>query len=212
MSKKLTVIEVLERFKKIHGNKYDYSKVIYVNNHTKVHIICPIHGEFQQSPYCHYGQKHECPKCGDNKIREKLSLNKEEFTFRANKIHNNKYDYSKFNYVNIFTDGIIVCPIHGEFLQIPNTHLRGCGCPKCGRNIQKFNMIYSNEEYIHLVQSIHKNKYDYSKINYENSHKKICIICKNHGEFWQTANSHLCGCGCPKCVNIISKMEMEFLN
>ncbi len=214
MSKKLTTVEILKKFKKEHGNKYDYSKVNYVNNRTKICIVCPIHGKFFQSPYCHYNRKQECPICGNNnKTRNKLVLNKNEFINKANIIHKNKYDYSKFIYINALTNGIIICPIHNEFLQCPNNHINmNNGCPKCGINKQKLSMIYSNYEYIQKVKLIHNNIYDYSKINYENSHKKICIICKKHGEFFQTPNSHLNGNGCPKCIHIVSNPEMEFLN
>ena len=217
MSKKLTTNEVIQRFKKIHNNKYDYSKVNYTNNHTKVYITCPIHGGFYQSPYCH-SKGQECKKCGNAKIRNKLLSNKKEFVNKSNIIHNNKYDYSKFIYKNAISKSIIICPIHGEFLQRPNEHLRMTeGCPKCGIikcNItkRKLGIIYSNDEYIKKVRLVHGNKYDYSKVSYENSHKKICIICKKHGDFFQTPNSHLNGNGCPKCIHIISKSEIEFLN
>jgi len=212
MSKKLTTNDVIERFRKIHGNKYDYSKINYVNNHTKICIVCPMHGDFYQSPYCHYNRKHECPICGNNKIREKLVSSKEEFINRANIIHKNKYNYSQFVYINALTKSIIICPIHGEFHQIPSSHLIGCGCKKCGTVLSNNSKLLSTKEFIEKSTKIHGNKYDYSKINYENSHKKIEIICPKHGKFQQTANSHLCGCGCPKCINIISKSETEFLD
>lgn len=60
-----TTEQFIEKAKEIHGDKYDYSKCNYFNSHTKVKIICPKHGEFEQLPYVHL-QKHECPSCGDN--------------------------------------------------------------------------------------------------------------------------------------------------
>ena len=173
--------------RKIHGDKYDYSKVEYINNRTKVCIICPEHGEFWQTPYHHVNRGQNCPRCSkpvrDNKTFIKI----------ASKKHNNKYDYSKVEYINNSTKVCIICPEHGEFWQTPNAHLNGSGCPKCsGKNL-------TNEEWIQKVKEIHGNKYDYSKVKYKNASTKVCIICPEHGEFWQLPSSHLKGCGCAEC-------------
>ena len=66
MPKKLTQEEFVERATKVHNGKYDYSKVVYVNNYTKVCIVCPIHGEFSQTPMNHLagGGCNEWQKCG----------------------------------------------------------------------------------------------------------------------------------------------------
>ncbi len=212
MSKKLTANEVIEKFRKAHGNKYDYSRVNYINNRTPVCIICPIHGKFNQRPHSHYNRKHECHLCGNNKIREKLVSNKEEFMKKANMIHKNKYDYSKLIYINALTKGTIICPIHGEFQQILSGHLNSGGCKKCGTILTNNSNLLSTEEFIEKSIKIHGNKYDYSMSKYINSHEKIYIICKKHKEFRQTANSHLNGNGCPTCIHIISKSEIEFLD
>ena len=65
MSKKITQEEFIEKARLIHGNKYDYSKIVYINARTKVCIICPIHGEFWQTPHSHLNN-HGCPACGKN--------------------------------------------------------------------------------------------------------------------------------------------------
>ena len=57
-----------------------------------------------------------------------------DFISKANKVHNNKYDYSKVVYVNSQTKVIIVCPTHGEFEQKANNHLNGRECFQCGTN------------------------------------------------------------------------------
>ena len=57
----------------------------------------------------------------------------------------------------------------------------------------------NTEEFIKRAIQKHGNKYDYSKAEYINSKTKICIICPEHGEFWQTPNNHLNGSGCVKC-------------
>lgn len=58
----------------------------------------------------------------------------------------------------------------------------------------------TTEEFIKKAQAVHGDKYDYSKVEYESTSTKICIICKEHGEFWQTPYSHLNGHGCSKCA------------
>ena len=130
-------------------------------------------------------------------------LTNNEFIKRAKEVHGNKYDYSKVKYVNAKTKICIVCKEHGDFWQIPDSHLRGHGCYKCGNDIAiKSNIINktSNElEFIYKAKLIHGNKYDYSKVKYVNAKTKICIVCKEHGDFWQIPNDHLNGNGCPLC-------------
>lgn len=203
---RLTTEEFIIRANKIQGNKYDYSKVEYVDYNTKVCIICPEHGEFWQTPNKHLlGQG--CPKCGNTK---KLSLT--EFIERSRKIHGNKYDYSKARYVNNGTKVCIICPIHGEFWQTPHNHLIGRGCNKCKNNKISVSETKTTEKFVLEARKVHGDKYDYSKTEYLSAKDKVCIICLEHGEFWQEASSHLSGCGCPKCNHIISKAEMEIVD
>lgn len=119
----------------VHGNKYDYSKVEYVNYKTKVCIICPIHGEFWQTPNDHLSKK-GCPSCGGTK---RLTL--EEFIAKANDIHNNFYNYSTSAYKNSKTKIEIICPKHGSFFQTPNDHLSGKGCPLCKSEKSRKNLF-----------------------------------------------------------------------
>lgn len=126
-TKKLTTEQFIEKAKEIHGDKYDYSKVNYINSHSEIEIICPIHGSFFQKAYIHL-QGHGCPKCVDRKIQLKSLKN---FVEDAKKIHGDKYDYSLVDYKNSKTKIKIICPEHGTFEQTPNAHLRGNGCPCC---------------------------------------------------------------------------------
>ena len=201
--RKLTTKEFKEKAIKIHGNRYDYSKVEYVNNKTKVCIICPEHGEFWQVPGAHLiGQG--CKKCYGN---EKMTTNL--FIEKAKKIHGNKYDYTKTEYFdNNKIKVCIICPEHGEFWQVPNSHLSGNGCPKCRYEENKEKLRKNKEQFVKEAQEIHNNKYDYSKVEYTGTNKtKVCIICPQHGEFWQTPLNHLHGAGCPICKE--SKLENE---
>ena len=119
--KKLNTSEFIRKAHEVHGDKYDYSKVKYVNSHTPITIICPVHGEFQQLPYCHL-QGNGCSACnGGDRFKDRLTT--EEFIQKAKEVHGNKYDYSKVNYVNAHTPITIICPVHGEFQQEPCDHL-----------------------------------------------------------------------------------------
>ena len=125
---RLPISEVIENFQKVHGDRYDYSKVEYVNGTTKVVIICKEHGEFLQTPRGHR-QGSNCPKC---KIKVPL-YNNEKIILEFQKVHGDRYDYSKVEYVNNKTKVIIICKEHGEFLQNTPHHSRGRGCHKCGK-------------------------------------------------------------------------------
>ena len=195
MSKKLLKEEFIEKAKKVHGDKYDYSKVEYINARKKVCIICPEHGEFYVSPtnHCSAQNKCGCPKCFGKVFDIKDFINK------AQKIHGDKYDYSKVEYKNATTKVCIICPEHGEFWQTPNKHLSGRGCPTCGKENRAKKRKKSAEKFITDAKQVHGDKYDYSKVEYVNNNTKVCIICPEHGEFWQTPGNHLRGKGCPAC-------------
>ena len=198
--KKLNTEEFIKRAKEVHGDKYDYSKVNYIDSSTKVTIICPTHGEFEQTPASHFrGQG--CPDCSGSK-----KLNTKEFIERARKVHGDKYDYSKVNYVNSTTKVTIICPIHGEFEQTPEKHLSGHGCPDCSGRKK-----LTTEEFIKKAKEVHGDKYDYSKVNFENRDAKVTVICPIHGEFEVTPRRHLSGQGCPDCSGIKKLNTEEFI-
>ena len=69
----------------------------------------------------------------------------------------------------------------------------------------------TTDSFIESAKMIHGNKYDYSKVNYVSAQTKICIICPEHGEFWQTPNSHLNGKGCPMCSRNKKMDTNEFI-
>lgn len=216
-NKKMTTEAFIEKAKQIHGDKYDYSKVEYVNSHTKVCIICPFHGEFWVSPANHLRER-GCPKCRSRKnvvnsyeISKPMLIRKhtkETFFEKAKKIHGDKYDYSKVNYKDNKTKVCIICPIHGEFWQRPDHHLHGQGCKKCGDLRRSENKKIYQEDWIKAADELHNHKYDYSKINYVNANTKVCIICPEHGEFWQKPASHMQGNGCPICNESVLEREI----
>ena len=202
MSKKLTTEDFIQKAHEVHGDKYDYTKSIYTKRHEKLIITCPVHGDFVQEAGAHLcGQG--CPKCGRLNTINKQKDTLETFINKAKKVHNNKYDYSKVNYINSKTPIKIICPIHGEFQQVPIYHTQGSGCPKCAH-------FLTTEKFIQKAKEIHNNKYDYSKVVYENTDKQVCIICPEHGEFWQTPHEHLRGHGCQKCARESNKIAISY--
>ena len=196
--------EFIKKANEKHEGKYDYSKVKYVNDRIKVCIICNKHDEFWQTPGNHT-RGAGCPKCKGEANGERCRLSREEIIKKANKIHHNKYKYSKVNYYDTKTKVCIICKKHGEFWQLPSHHTQGVGCPKCSG-------VYSptTEEWIASAREIHNDKYGYNKVKYVDAFTKVCIICHKHGEFWQLPPSHMQGNGCPKCN--LSHLERDVMN
>lgn len=116
----------------VHGDLYDYSKVVYDKSNIKVILVCPVHGEFSIRPADHINQKQGCKKCGHEVLSKKFRRPITEFIEKANKVHDYKYNYSEVTYINSTTKINIICPIHGVFSQTPSGHLAGSGCWSCG--------------------------------------------------------------------------------
>lgn len=199
MPERLTTEKFIERAIAKHGNKYDYSKTVYVNSNTHVTIICPKHGAFKKLPLEHTVRGRGCPKCG-----RPFRHTKESFIEKAIARHGTRYDYTKVRYVNNRVPVTITCPKHGDFQQTPKMHLRGHGCPSCGGHTQ-----YTQEVLIQRAQEVHGDTYDYSKTVFISYGKKVIITCKKHGDFTQSINVHLSGCGCPTCALEKSRLTQE---
>ena len=156
MSKKLTQKQVIEKFKAAHGNKYDYSLVNYVNNVTKVSIICRVHGVFEQRPADHkvgIG----CVQCGFESMKSKQRHTQEYIISKFKNAHGDRYDYSQVKYVNSKTHVTIICRTHGPFFQEPEFHKNGHGCPQCGieKNASnrrlKYDDLITGQLIVHVV-------------------------------------------------------------
>jgi very-short-patch-repair endonuclease len=196
----------------VHGDKYDYSKIVYKNTICKVIIICKEHGEFLQQAGSHL-RKHGCKKCSTIKTANKQRSNNEKFIEKAKELHGDTYDYSKVDYINSTEKVIIVCKVHGEFLQNAKGHIqKKAGCQKCG--IIKLRNYFkdTNDIFIKKAIKIHGDIYDYTKVNYGNNGREpITIICKKHGEFNQKPQEHLSGYGCSKCGMVYRKTTIEYI-
>lgn len=139
-------------------------------------------------------------------------LTKEGFIERAILVHGDKYDYSKANYVNAHTKVCITCQEHGDFWQMPYSHLNGKGCAICGREKTINCKRLSQDVVIEKMIATHGNFYNYSKFVYVDMHTKGVIICPIHGEFLQTAHEHISGQQCPICSGKQKWTEEMFLN
>lgn len=131
-----------------------------------------------------------------------------EFILKARKIHGDIYDYSKSEYKDMNTIICIICPKHGIFWQTPYNHICGEGCPYCGQ-IKK--LKDSTIGFIESAKLIYGDIYDYTKVKYINSEKKVCITCPKHGDFWKSPHAHICGEGCPHCGKNINFTKKNFL-
>lgn len=199
--KRLTTQEFINRAREVHGDKYDYDKVCYVNSTTHVKITCPIHGIFQQTPAAHL-QGQGCPQCGFVKISKKKMLTQEHVIELFKQSHpEENYDYSNVHYIGNNKEVEIICPIHGSFFQTPVTHIyKSSGCPLCAFEKIGLKERKGKRDFVVQANKVHNNKYSYNLVP-ENLllSDKIPITCPVHGVFYQNANNHLRGAGCPHC-------------
>jgi len=207
--KKLTQREIIKRLNKIHNNKYSY---VFPNNYknvkSKIKIICPIHGEFEQIVDDHLKGR-ECSTCGANKSIKNRRSNLSNLIDRSNIEHNNKYDYSLIKSHKSMNDRVeIICPEHGSFFTTLHWHInKGRGCKQCA--IDK--ITDTKDGFIEKSRNVHGDKYNYDKVNYVTSRIKVIITCPKHGDFEQKPNEHIYSKnGCPVCKE--SKGEREVRN
>lgn len=194
---RLSAQDIIQKIINKWGDYYKYHNLDEnVTLKTMLIIECPKHGIYKKK--VEYHLEYGCKGCSIRVKPEKIIENSEKFFKSAKKKWNNFYDYSKFVYVNSATKGIIVCPDHGEYEQSPNVHLKS-SCRACGYERLSKKKRYKLDEFIQKSENIHGKLYDYTKVVYQNSRKKVIIICSKHGEFRQSAGAHLCGIGCPTC-------------
>lgn len=190
MPRKFTTEMFIANAKRVHGDRYDYSKVVYKNQTTAVPILCAEHGIFMQTPVAHVHSKAGCPVCAGN---TRLTLDR--FLGDARAKHGDRYDYSLVEITTNTTPVKIICAEHGVFEQSPKLHRKGMGCPDCGGTKR-----LTTEKYIERARAKHGDRYDYSKVEYKNATSKVTIVCREHGAFEQQADVHLRGSGCTKCA------------
>lgn len=258
----------------VHGNKYDYSKVEYVNIDTKICIICNNHGEFFQSPYNHL-KGHRCPKCAKEYSAKKLrkwtkekcfevasqynemkdfrtqsqdaynaalkhnwlkdytwlaykidiskpkkkrqTYSQDDIIERLRSIFGEQYGYEKVVYKAMKVPVTLVCHAkdadgieHGEFSMRPDNIFSGKqGCPKCYDARRSKLQRKPLDVFVDEARKLHNDLYEYHKVDYINTNTKVCIVCKIHGDFWQTPSNHLKGKGCPYCSGNAKKWNKK---
>jgi hypothetical protein len=199
-SQRFTKEIFIEKAMKIHGDKYDYSKVEYKNYHTKVEIICRKHGAFIQAPALHLSGAAGCPMCAHEKTGTRFSDTIDSFIKKSKEKFGDKFDYSNVVYKNSNNPVELICHKHGAISIKPNYHLQSpYGCPICGKENSNYKRRKTTEEFIAKANEVHGFKYDYSKTVYVNPKRKVEIICPIHGSFLQDPSAHLMGNGCWKC-------------
>ena len=270
----LTTEEFIVKAKAVHGDRYDYSKVEYVNSKTKVCIICKEHGEFWQRP-SHHTNGHGCTKCAsdvnaakmrlwtEERCREvalrytemkafrteseeaynaalkhkwlkdytwlsykidvskpkkkRQSYTQEEIIEKIRSIFGERYSYEKVEYKAMKVPITLICHEkdvngveHGEFIMRPDNIFSGKqGCPKCYDDRRSRLQRKPVEKFIEDAKKVHGELYEYHKVEYINTKTDVCIVCKIHGDFWQTPSNHLKGKGCPYCSGNAKKWNRE---
>lgn len=181
----------------LHNNKYTYDNAIFINMRTKFIVTCPEHGDFEITPDKHTSRKQGCQVCANTLIGNQKRKSFKWFLVKANLIHAGKYLYNEKSYIDTKMKTKIICPTHGDFMQSPDNHLRGKGCPKC--NIDK--VTKTRATFISEASLLHDGRYIYTVSEYVNSYTNITIECsKCDKQFQQTPRNHLKGSGCPTCA------------
>ena len=158
-SKVSNASEFIEKARRKYGEKYDYSHVDYVNSHTDVIIVCPIHGMFEQRPANHINSKGigGCLDCSLELKSKKLRMPIEIFIKKVSQIHNNNYDYSKVKYNNMNDNIEVICKEHNSFFPRASMHLyQKTGCPDCAYS--GFNPNQPGYFYVHEIIDTQSNQ------------------------------------------------------
>lgn len=201
----------IERSRLVHGDKYDYSKSVYVASSKKLKVICPLHGEFEVTPSLHYGpRKVGCTACSGKK-----KLTTADFIERSQKIHGDIYLYNNTTYEASNKKVTITCPAHGDFCLRASDHIGGPkrGCSECKKNSPStLNTAITTEIFVELSKKVHGDKYNYESSIYITAKKKITITCPEHGDFSMLPSSHYSkNQGCSVCAGRAKTSTTEFI-
>lgn len=204
---RVTTENFIKNSEKRHGDRYDYTKSEFIKSLIRTTVTCKIHGDFKITPNKHQNGQ-GCLACsklartGGESTKAKTA--RDTFLKKAMLVHGDKIDFSKMNYITAKEKAIFICPTHGEWTARPDNILHGKGCPGCRAEIvreagRQLSLVAA-QKFADKARKVHGNKYDYSNTEYTTVHKKINILCPEHGEFWQSPANHLSGeNGCPDC-------------
>ena len=193
-----------------HQDRFDYSKAIFIDMRTHLEIICKEHGSFFQTPALHLASREGCPECALKYRKDDLhKVSFDSFLERLNNAQDNNYIVPKdIEYTTLLAKYTFICKIHNiEFTQSGRDALSGkCGCYLCRSERSSKRQRKSQEQWVEEATEFHKNKFDYSLVNYTGNKNKVEIICPKHGVFLQIAQQHLVY-GCDKCARDAVNME-----
>lgn len=197
--RKLSSSEWESRARKVHGNKYDYSKSIWGNKNTRINVVCRACGvEFHPLVGSHIYGRNGCPECSLARVHELNRYTTESFIRKSQKVHGLRYDYSKVQYKHCTIPVQIVCPVHGVFYQRPESHLRGRGCP----NKDHEREFYS-QRVIEKLKAKLRSDFDIKNMVYSGSKKPVLgVVCKVCGTEIRARSGNLLstsGRGCVVC-------------
>lgn len=176
-------------------DRFDYSRAQWSGLRGKLTIVCKQHdAEFEQTMSAFL--KHPgCKLCTD-------AQKTDEFITKARKIHGERYDYTQSRCEKLADNIVIICnePNHGQFVQSGYNHVRGMGCPKCGRIQLSQTQSGDTASFIQKSIDIHGNAYSYNTVVYVNSKTKVEITCNTCQKSILVAPyNHLMGKGCRTC-------------
>ena len=186
----------------VHGPKYNYDLVKYVNNKTPVIILCLVHGEFFQTPDVHL-RGSGCSICGQITLQSLNLISADQIIERSQQKHSNKYTYLPLECAGTKNKMSIICPIHGVFQQTISNHMySGHGCVKCAAEDRGQKLRLSFDQKVGLANNVHGGKYTYEYCDNAVS-DKVTIYCKEHGDFSQSWQNHIfLGSECPSCAGV----------
>lgn len=197
---------LISRIKDRFGDGFKFDKTAYVNKRTPFIVTCKIHGDLKIKAENLFRKNSTGPCCYCGNVKTTAT----DFIKRATTKHNNFYDYSKVNFVNMSTKVTVICPKHGEFFPTPSSHVNGkTRCPKCAMEDTRL----SDKTFKKMLQLRFNNAYDLSKVHYLGQKKKVIVGCSKHGFFKKEARLLLAGFGCPVCSHeSVSKDTEKFIS
>jgi len=195
--------------------EYEFAGQVFTKN-SLIFVVCPKHGKYKTVAHRYLKAKHGCKFCYRQSCLNKSiqKIDTKSFIEKAILVHGNEYDYSLSKYINNHKKIKIVCKHHGVFEQTPGNHLSGYKCRKCTNEFCGKKSRKTTQQYINEAKAIHGDIYGYELVDYQGAHKKIWIVCQEHGPFETKAHNHLQnGSGCPRCANhTSSKSATQWLN
>lgn len=220
MTKRLTTEEFIEKSVKKWGNKFDYSKTVYVNSKTRVTIGCPIHGDIQVLPESHTMDRPRntgCPKCGSSESIKNRTIQFDEFLEIAHDTFQGRYKYVESSWKGIKESIDYICPDHGLRSMKAESHIQkrvgNTGCKKCGIEKRASEIRMSFMEFSRKAKLIHGDQYEYDEAEFKDAVSVVRVKCRaeNHGYFFPVARDHLNGTSCPECKGLKKKTNEVFI-